>query len=188
MLYLALRIMRLVPDESLFTSLWMMVTRLGISSFAYLFFSCEVSKRKHRLNSYYDRGEWIISGCKMHFAAWTSFGHVWVVSYLYKVPVRYAQSVKSVTYHDRHGHDPVLDPFLLSGRLGHQRRHQLLQRGFKVFVFVLFYWFYINNLDKSIKHLPLKSFKNKVMSNILQSYCSWVFFFFLFPFFPLSIY
>ena len=115
----------------LFTSLWMMVTRLGISNFAYWFFSCEVFKRKHRLNSYYDRAEWIISGCKMHFAAWTSFGHVWVVSYLYKVPVRYAQSVKSVTYHDRHGHDPVLDPFLLSGRLGHQRRHQLLQRGFK---------------------------------------------------------
>ena len=115
----------------LFTSLWMMVTRLGISNFAYWFFSCEVFKRKHRLNSYYDRAEWIISGCKMHFAAWTSFGHVWVVSYLYKVPVRYAQSVKSVTYHDRHGHDPVRDPFLLSGRLGHQLRHQLLQRGFK---------------------------------------------------------
>ena len=34
-----------------------------------------------------------------------------------------------------------------------------------------------NNLDESIKHLPLKSFKNKVMLNILQSYCSWVFFF-----------
>ena len=29
-----------------------------------------------------------------------------------------------------------------------------------------------NNIDESIKHLPLKSFKNKVMSNILQSYCS----------------
>ena len=29
-----------------------------------------------------------------------------------------------------------------------------------------------NNLDESIKHLPLKSFKNKVMLNILQSYCS----------------
>ena len=29
-----------------------------------------------------------------------------------------------------------------------------------------------NNLDESIKHLPLKSFKNKFMSNILQSYCS----------------
>ena len=29
-----------------------------------------------------------------------------------------------------------------------------------------------NNLDESIKHLPLKYFKNKVMSNILQSYCS----------------
>ena len=28
-----------------------------------------------------------------------------------------------------------------------------------------------------VKHLPPKSFKNKVMSNILQSYCSWVFFF-----------
>ena len=44
-----------------------------------------------------------------------------------------------------------------------------------------------NNLDENIKHLPLKSFKNKVMSNILQSYCSWVFFFFSF-FFLLSIY
>ena len=32
-----------------------------------------------------------------------------------------------------------------------------------------------NNLDESIKHLPLKSFKNKVMLNILQSYYSWVF-------------
>ena len=47
-----------------------------------------------------------------------------------------------------------------------------------------------NNLDESIKHLPLKSFKNKVMLNILQSYCSWVFnciyiyiFFLLFLFF-----
>ena len=29
-----------------------------------------------------------------------------------------------------------------------------------------------NNLDESIKHLPLKSFKNKVMSKILQFYCS----------------
>ena len=29
-----------------------------------------------------------------------------------------------------------------------------------------------NNLDESIKHLLLKSFKNKVMLNILQSYCS----------------
>ena len=137
----------------------------------------------------------------MHFAAWASFGHVWVVSYLYKVPVRYAQSVKSVTYHDRHGHDPVLDPFLLSGRLGHQRRHQLLQRGFKwvrdgillslhgrfLFLFC-FTGFYINNLDKSIKHLPLKSFKNKVMSNILQSYCSWVFLFFYFSFFSFYLF
>ena len=47
-----------------------------------------------------------------------------------------------------------------------------------------------NNLDESIKHLPLKSFKNKVMSNILH--CSRVFFFFsFFPFsffFLLSIY
>ena len=32
-----------------------------------------------------------------------------------------------------------------------------------------------NNLDENIKHLPLKTFKNKVKSNILQSYCSWVF-------------
>ena len=29
-----------------------------------------------------------------------------------------------------------------------------------------------NNVDESIKHLLLKSFKNKVMSDILQSYCS----------------
>ena len=29
-----------------------------------------------------------------------------------------------------------------------------------------------NHLDKSIKHLPLKTFKNKVKLNILQSYCS----------------
>ena len=29
-----------------------------------------------------------------------------------------------------------------------------------------------NNLDESIKHLPLKSFEKKVMFNILQSYCS----------------
>ena len=29
-----------------------------------------------------------------------------------------------------------------------------------------------NNIDESIKHLPLKSFKNKVMSDILQSFCS----------------
>ena len=29
-----------------------------------------------------------------------------------------------------------------------------------------------NNVDESIKHLPLKSFINKFMSNILQSYCS----------------
>ena len=29
-----------------------------------------------------------------------------------------------------------------------------------------------NNLDESIKHLPLKTFKNKVKSNILQSYYS----------------
>ena len=60
-----------------------------------------------------------------------------------------------------------------------------------------------NNLDESIKHLPLKSFKNKVMLNILQSYYSWVFnciyiniyiylfssfFFFFVIFFLLSIY
>ena len=32
-----------------------------------------------------------------------------------------------------------------------------------------------NHLDKSIKHLPLKKFKNKVKLNILQSYFSWVF-------------
>ena len=29
-----------------------------------------------------------------------------------------------------------------------------------------------NHLDESIKHLPLKTFKNKVKLNILQSYCS----------------
>ena len=29
-----------------------------------------------------------------------------------------------------------------------------------------------NHLDEKIKHLPLKTFKNKVKSNILQSYCS----------------
>ena len=32
-----------------------------------------------------------------------------------------------------------------------------------------------NHLDESIKYLPLKTFKNKVKLNILQSYCSWVF-------------
>ena len=32
-----------------------------------------------------------------------------------------------------------------------------------------------NHLDESIKHHPLETFKNKVKSNILQSYCSWVF-------------
>ena len=32
-----------------------------------------------------------------------------------------------------------------------------------------------NHLDESIKHLPLKTLKNKVKFNILQSYCSWVF-------------
>ena len=32
-----------------------------------------------------------------------------------------------------------------------------------------------NHLDESIKHLPLKTFKNKVKLNILQSYCSRVF-------------
>ena len=32
-----------------------------------------------------------------------------------------------------------------------------------------------NRLDESIKHLPLKTFKNEVRLNILQSYCSWVF-------------
>ena len=32
-----------------------------------------------------------------------------------------------------------------------------------------------NHLDESIKHLPLKTFKNKVKLNILQSYCSWFF-------------
>ena len=32
-----------------------------------------------------------------------------------------------------------------------------------------------NHLEKSIKHLPLKKFKNKVKLNILQSYFSWVF-------------
>jgi len=29
-----------------------------------------------------------------------------------------------------------------------------------------------NHLDESIKHLPLKKFKDKVKQNILQSYCS----------------
>ena len=29
-----------------------------------------------------------------------------------------------------------------------------------------------NGLDESIKHLPLKTFKNEVRLNILQSYCS----------------
>ena len=29
-----------------------------------------------------------------------------------------------------------------------------------------------NHLDESIKYLPLKTFKNKVKLNILQSYCS----------------
>jgi len=29
-----------------------------------------------------------------------------------------------------------------------------------------------NRLDESIKHLPLKKFKDKVKQNILQSYCS----------------
>ena len=32
-----------------------------------------------------------------------------------------------------------------------------------------------NHLEESIKHLPLKTFKNKVKLNLLQSYCSWVF-------------
>ena len=32
-----------------------------------------------------------------------------------------------------------------------------------------------NHLDESIKHLLLKTFKNKVKLNILQSYFSWVF-------------
>ena len=40
-----------------------------------------------------------------------------------------------------------------------------------------------NNLDESIKHLPLKSFENKVMFNILQSYCSWVFNWYLYIYF-----
>ena len=49
-----------------------------------------------------------------------------------------------------------------------------------------------NHLDESIKHLPLKAFKNKVKSNILQSYCSRVFNWYLFTllsiFFCLFIY
>ena len=32
-----------------------------------------------------------------------------------------------------------------------------------------------NHLDESIKHLPLKTFKNKVKLDIVQSYFSWVF-------------
>ena len=39
-----------------------------------------------------------------------------------------------------------------------------------------------NHLDESIKHLPLKTFKNKVKSNILQSFCSWVFNWYLFTY------
>ena len=37
-----------------------------------------------------------------------------------------------------------------------------------------------NNLDESIKHLPLKSFKNKVMLNILQSCCSLIVFIYIY--------
>ena len=47
-----------------------------------------------------------------------------------------------------------------------------------------------NHLDESIKHLPLKTFKNEVKLNILQSYCSWVFsrsLLFYFFFFILSL-
>ena len=133
----------------------------------------------------------------MHFAAWASFGHVWVVSYLYKVPVRYAQSVKSVTYHDRHGHDPVLDPFLLSGRLGHQRRHQLLQRGFEwardgillslhgrfLFLFCLT-GFYIT-LIKALNTSPLNPLKTKSCqsSYSLTVRESFYFLFFIFSFY-----
>ena len=43
-----------------------------------------------------------------------------------------------------------------------------------------------NHLDESIKHLPLKTFKNKVKLNVLQSYSSWVFNWYLFIY--LSIY
>ena len=43
-----------------------------------------------------------------------------------------------------------------------------------------------NNLDESIKHLPLKSFKNKVMLNILKSYRSLIVFIFFFS--PLSFF
>ena len=43
-----------------------------------------------------------------------------------------------------------------------------------------------NNLDESIKHLPLKSFKNKVMLNILKSYRSLIVFTFFFS--PLSFF
>ena len=42
-------------------------------------------------------------------------------------------------------------------------------------------------IDESIKYLPLKTIKNKVKLNILQSYCSWVFNR-LFIFIYLSIY
>ena len=44
-----------------------------------------------------------------------------------------------------------------------------------------------NHLDESIKHLPLKTFKNKVKLNILQSYCSWVFNWYLLLLFLLSL-
>lgn len=37
-----------------------------------------------------------------------------------------------------------------------------------------------NHLDESLKHLPLKTFKNKVKFNILQSCCSWVFNWYIF--------
>ena len=43
-----------------------------------------------------------------------------------------------------------------------------------------------NHLDESIKHLPLKTFKNKVKLNILQSYFSWVFNWSLLLLFPFS--
>ena len=44
-----------------------------------------------------------------------------------------------------------------------------------------------NNVDESIKHLPLKSFKNKVMSDILFYFIFYLFFFqFFFSFYLYS--
>ena len=45
-----------------------------------------------------------------------------------------------------------------------------------------------NHLDESIKHLPPKTFKNKVKLNILQSYCSWVFNWYLFIYLSIDLF